>query len=351
MAPISLNQIFSFLLLVSALLWVGQANAELVDDIYKARLGVDGRDARALGAARRAGLAEVVIKASGDPLALEHPEVAAALAGAQDFLLGYSYEEDAQGALLLRLEYDEQAVQQLLRESELRLWTANRPLILTWLVISDGAGRRFASLDAAPEASEVLRGSFARRGVPLQMPLYDLSDTAAISPGEAWRQSSAALAAASSRYRGTQLLAGRVAQLSDGSWQGDWKYLDEGLWRTRSTSAPSLEAFTDVGAELVASTLAERYGVRLSSEGDERYQLTLRGIRGFDDYLMLQKALASLEAVRSVVPESLLGDQVRLRVEAETDLQQLARIIELDPRFVSIPLEPGQSGLSFEWIQ
>ncbi|MDP5052855.1 MAG: DUF2066 domain-containing protein, partial [Congregibacter sp.] len=229
--------------------------------------------------------------------------------------------------------------------------TANRPLVLTWLVISDTRGRRFATVDGAPEVDAVLRESFARRGVPLQTPLYDLRDTTAISPGEAWRQSSAALVNASQRYRGAEVLAGRVAQLSDGSWVGDWRYLDDGRWRSRSSTANDLQAFTDAGAELVAATLAERYGVRPTSDTDERYRLTLRGVRSYADYKALQVALNALEAVRRVMPESLQGDQVSLRVEADTDLQQLGRIIELDPRFVPIPLQPGENGLSYEWIQ
>ncbi|WOJ93538.1 DUF2066 domain-containing protein [Congregibacter variabilis] len=341
----------TLLFLQCALLWNQGVQAEIVDDIYTARLVVEGRDTRSLNAARRAGLAEVLIKASGDPQAPQSAEVLKALDSSQTYLLGYSYEEEADGTVLLRMEYDEQAVQQLLREAGLRLWTANRPLVLTWLVISDEQGRRFASVDAAPQADSVLRESFVRRGVPLQTPLYDLMDTAAISPGEAWRQSSPALMEASSRYRGAEVLAGRVARLSDGSWVGDWRYLDNGRWRSRSSVADSLQAFTDAGAELVAGTLVEQYGVKLTEDSDERYRLTLRGVRSFDDYMVLQQVLGSLEAVRSVVPESLLGDQVSLRVKAETDLQQLARIIELDTRFVPLPLEPGQNGLSYEWIR
>lgn len=352
MPTLLLRQFVTTLLFLHCALLCNQAaRAEIVDDIYKARLVVEGRDARSLSAARRAGLAEVLIKASGDPQAPQGAEAAKALDSSQTYLLGYSYEEGSDGTLLLRLEYDEQAVQQLLREAGLRLWTTNRPVVLTWLVVSDEKGRRFASVDAAPEADSVLRESFHRRGVPLQTPLYDLSDTASISPGEAWRQSSSALMEASRRYRGAEVLAGRVAQLSDGSWVGDWRYLDNGRWRSRSSAADSLQAFTDAGAELVAATLVEQYGVKLTADTDERYRLTLRGVRSFEDYMVLQDVLSSLEAVRSVVPESLLGDQVSLRVKAETDLQQLARIIELDARFVPLPLEPGQNGLSYEWIR
>jgi hypothetical protein len=79
--------------------------------------------------------------------------------------------------------------------------------------------------------------------------------------------------------------------------------------------------------------------------------VTLRGVRTYDDYLTLQRVLSSLEAVRQVVPEQLLGDQVSLRVEAEADILQLARIIELDTRFVPLPVEAGATGLHYEWMQ
>ncbi|MDP5070244.1 MAG: DUF2066 domain-containing protein, partial [Congregibacter sp.] len=66
-------------LLIGALLWIQPVRAELVDDIYKARLLVDGRDAGSLNQARTAGLLEVLIKASGDPQAAQNPVVVQAL--------------------------------------------------------------------------------------------------------------------------------------------------------------------------------------------------------------------------------------------------------------------------------
>ncbi len=337
--------------LLAALLLSQPVHAALVDDIYRAAVPVLGRDAATLRDARRAGLGEVIVKASGDMAATDSPLVVAALAEAERYLLSYSYEEGRDQALSLRLEYDALAVQQLLRSAGLSLWTANRPEVLAWLVVSDAGRRRFVTLDASPDEDQSLRRSFQRRGVPLRTPLYDLEDSAAISPGEAWRQSSVALIDASRRYRDVELLAGRVARLSGGAWLGDWRFLDNGRWITRSVSVDSLEAFTDAGADFVATTLAGRYAVTLAPDADQRHRVTLRGVRSYADYVDLQRALLSLEAVSRVVPESLLGDQVSLRIEAEADVRQLARIIELDPRFVALPASPAGKGLQYEWIQ
>ncbi len=329
----------------------GLAYAEVVVDLYTASLEVPDRGQRTLRNARRNGLAQVLVKVSGSDTLLEDEQLNKALGDAERFLRSYSYESADDGGLSLRLSYDELAVQSLLRDAGLPLWTANRPTVLTWLVLNDGGRRRFAGAADPPVAEEALRASFGLRGVPLQTPLLDLEDTARLSPGEAWRQSSTALLEASQRYRDTELLAGRVARMSDGRWTGDWKMLYEGRWINRSVSGVTLAQFTDAGAALAAETLAKRYAVTLLDAVDRRHRVTLRGIRSYGDYQAAQSALASLEAVRRVVPERLLGDQVSLRVEADADLVQLARIIELDSRFVPSGEPGGDEGLFYEWIQ
>jgi hypothetical protein len=326
--------------------------AEVIDDIYTARIAVADRSPAALRSARREGLAQVLVKASGDGKALARPEAAEAVGAAERYLLRYSYEEDGDdGSLTLSLDYDERAVQQILRDARLPLWTANRPPILAWLLVSDTKGRRFVGAGVMPEETDVLDARFRERGLPLQLPLFDLEDMAILSPGAAWRQSSPAIVAASRRYRGAEILAGRVAHTSTGRWVGDWRFLYEGRWLTRPVATDSYDEFVAAGADLAASTISGRYAVTVLEGGDQRHRVTLRGVRSYGDYVSAQRALGGLEAVRRVVPERLVGDLVSLRIEADADLVQLGRIIELDERFVPTPAGVGESGLFYEWIQ
>ena len=182
-----------------------------------------------------------------------------------------------------------------------------------------------------------------------QTPILDLEDAAAINPGEAWRQASGALVRASERYGDVRILAGRVARLSDGRWLGDWQLLDGGQWLKRPVSADGLDAFTDQGADLAVGLFASRYGVTLR-DTDNRHRVTLRGIRSYGDFKLAREVLTRLEAVRRVVPERLVGDQVSLRIEADADLVQLSRIIELDERFVSSAGDESETGLFYEFI-
>ena len=328
----------------------GAARAEFVDDLYTASVAAADRSQATLRAARRDGLMQVLVKVSGSEPRRDEAAVRTALDKAERYLSSYSYESSAPGELRLKLIYDASAVQALLREAGLPLWTANRPRVLVWWVTHVDGRRRFVSAQEQEQAHRALRDSFALRGVPLQTPLLDLEDTAKLSPGQAWRQSSAALLDASQRYRGAELLTARAARLSDGSWSGDWRMLYEGRWLARSARGLTLEQFTAAGAALAAEALASRYAVTLQDALDQRHRVTLRGIRDYRDYRAAQTALAALEAVRRVVPERLLGDQVSLRIDADADLAQLARIIELDARFVPTPLGAG-SGLAYEWIQ
>jgi hypothetical protein len=336
--------------MVTGLLPLG-LRAEIIDDIYTALIPVESRSERGVRLARRSGLEQVVIKASGEVTAAQRPEVAAALDEAERFLQRYSYVEDAAGEAMLRLDYDEKSVQDLIRRAGLPLWTSNRPPVLTWLVISDGGRRSFLDPEMRPDAAAALRSRFEFRGLPLQLPLFDLADTAALSPGEAWRQSSPALIEASRRYRGSEVLAGRAARTAGGRWVGNWQLLYEGRWVQRQVDADSFEAFAAEGADLAASAIAGRYAVTLGGAADLRHRVTLRGVRAYSDFTSARRALESLAGVRRVVPERLIGDQVSLRIEADADLVQLARIVELDQRFVSTPAPAGEAGLFYEWIR
>jgi hypothetical protein len=59
----------------------------------------------------------VLVKASGDLSVGDNPAVRVALEQADRYLLGYRYEETALGEQQLRLDYDEDAVQRLMRDA------------------------------------------------------------------------------------------------------------------------------------------------------------------------------------------------------------------------------------------
>ncbi|MEM6485657.1 MAG: DUF2066 domain-containing protein [Pseudomonadota bacterium] len=325
------------------------AQGDAAVGVYSARVEVVDRSGSTLRQAQRAGLEQVLTKATGNPDAPQAPSLQEDLTEPSRLLLGYSYEESTTGNLRLRLNYDQNAVQELISAARLPLWTSNRPTVLVWLVRTDDR-RSFVTLDEAPEANRMMIDSFEMRGVPLQQPLHDLEDAAALSPGEAWRLDSAALVGASRRYGDRLLLAGRMAELSDGRVSGEWRFLDEGRWITSSVRAGSTEEFMSAGADLVARRLADRYAV-VAQPGslDTGYRLVVRGARSYLDFAAIRETLVSLEAVTYVVPEFLQGDKIEFRLEADAERGRLKQLIELDRRFVPVPGD--DPSLRYEWLR
>ncbi len=333
------------------LLAVTSSQAGSVRDLYSAQVPVADQSARALSTASRQALAEVLVKVSGSVEVLQYPAIKAALKEARTHVQQYAYsrEDGPQGVLSARFEFDGSYVTRLVTQSGAPLWTANRPQVLVWMVVEDASGRYFVNMDTAPELSTQLLEAFSRRGVPVQLPLFDLADSAAISTEEAWRLYGPALQAASDRYDVQDIVAGRLAALSTGKSVGDWSYLSSGNRIDRSVTATDAEAFMREGVSIVAEDMASRYAVVSSGADDSGVTMFVQGVASYADYAGIVAWLEGLELIDHANVERIERDQIELRLHAQADAGQLAAIIELNERLVPVPPTSTNSQLSYQW--
>ena len=333
------------------LLAVASSRADIVRDLYSAQVSVADQSAKALAAASREALAEVLVKVSGSVEVLQNPAIKTALkeARAQVQQYAYSREDGSQGALSARFEFDGSYVTRLVTGSGARLWTANRPQVLVWMVVEDASGRYFVNMDTAPELAAQLLAAFSRRGVPVQLPLFDLADAAAISTEEAWRLYGPALQAASERYGVQDIVAGRLAALSTGNAAGDWSYLSSDNRIDRSVTAADAAAFMREGVSIVAEDMASRYALVSSGAGESGVSMSVQGVASYADYAGIVAWLEGLELIDHANVERIEGDQIELRLHAQADAGQLAAIIELNERLMPVPPTTPGSQLSYQW--
>lgn len=312
------------------------ARAERVDDLYSARVIVADRSEAALAAAAREGLAQVVLKVTGTETALELEGVAQAVAEGRRYLQQYAYGEgdpDAPG-LELSMQFDEESVRERIVAAGAPLWTSNRPPVLVWLV-ADGEGRReLVAEQTHPALMQALRAAFSRRGVPLRLPLLDLTDLRSLSPGQVWRQELLPLVAASARYGDAEILAGRVLQLSSGQWLGDWMHID-GERRTvqRAFTAQTLDEVLALGAGLAASRIAARYAITAdASSAAEGIDIEVRGIVDFPAFAQVIASLQALELVEFASPTQVGPGRMLIHLRTAAALEQLLPLLALNPR-------------------
>ena len=219
------TQVASMYLLL-ALLLAGNAWAEMVRDLHSASVPAANQGSKARKAAASQALSEVLVKVSGSRLLLADPVIVKALSDAEAHVQQYVYTRNASPAVgfSVRFEFDGKYVTDLVRQAGAPLWTASRPLVLAWVVVEDEKGRHFVDRDNWPEQAQMLIDAFSRRGVPVQLPVFDLEDMSALSLNDVWRLNSAAIQAASARYNAQDIVAGRLASLGEGKSAGDWSY-------------------------------------------------------------------------------------------------------------------------------
>ena len=211
-------------LLVSSLIVVlaSTASAGQKVDIYRADTLVKTQSESERNAAARATFGEVIVRVSGQRSALDHPAIKAAQPSAQNYLFGFTYKSSPEKitvdgktfpALSLQLNYEPQAIEKLLRDSQLPLWPVIRPKVLVWLVAKDSTGLRLV-----PEATDLqaMQLQAQYRGLPVSFPKLDLEDSLSLTADDLWALDIEKIKTASLRYKADAILIGRYTPYSLG---------------------------------------------------------------------------------------------------------------------------------------
>ncbi|MCL7713053.1 DUF2066 domain-containing protein [Stenotrophomonas mori] len=300
---------------------------------YQAEVPVNSQsDADRNGALSRA-LGAVLGKLSGDRSAMTRPGVAQALRGARDMVESYDYRQDqsvsATGApsfrTLLVARFRQDDVDGLVAALGLPVWPQPRPKPVVWMAIDDGSGPRLVGVQQANAARPLLDRA-VERGFRLGLPGGGAAEQALV--GAIWRQDTAAIARASSRYAPPMQLVGKLYRASGGGWMADWVFVDDGRelgrWSTRDSDARRAMAG---GADGAAEALVKRYAKVPEAGPAGVYRVAITGLRSADDYLRVAATLQSLAVVRSIVPVQASGDRLELDLELITGLQGLNRML------------------------
>ncbi len=333
------------------LLAAAPARADVVPDLYMAEVPVADQSQGALAGAARDALSVVLVKVSGSPAVLDNPDIAAALGDARSKVQQYSYSRDdsSDSGLVARFEFDKRLVNDLVTGAGEPLWTANRPAVLAWFVVEEQGEPAFLGRDTAPDEAAAMLAAFARRGVPVRLPLLDLEDTAALSAADVKALDGGKLREASARYDVGHIVAASINVLSTGETVGQWSYFFEDERLDRQVSGADFNAHMQSGVDLVATAMAALYAVSPVDVENGGILMSVSGVRAYADYAAVLNWLEGLELVDRARVLRVSGDRLELRLDARADAGQLPSIIELNARLTpSDVLEPGMQ-LSYRW--
>ena len=336
------------------------ALAVAVEGLYSATVEVADQSSTQRQKGFSLALAEVLIKTTGTRDIAVRPGVSQALAQASNYMVKYAYlpqpdpisppasepseseppnAERAEMAQTspgfpLSVQFAKATVDELMRSLDLPIWPANRPQVLVWVLEQTASGYRFVDAADLPPG---LQSSFQRRGLPFQLPLYDLGDQLALSSLAAWSLNQQQLQDAAKRYGVDHWLVLRYSQVSSGAIRGSW-YLagrkgnfagDSALLNTLQVA--SGDEFLSASVDQVVDRFARQMAYFADAEADS-FRLVVENIGSFAAFTQLNSFLGGLEIVNSVRVRSIDGDTLVLDLATEGESRVLLRALKKEPR-------------------
>jgi len=231
--------------------------AEVVSNLYQVRETVSGQSPDERTQATQRALETLILRLTGDAKAPQNPGLAELRKDPQQIISQYGYESGPPESLLV--DFDPVSTDRTLRQAGLSLWGSNRPTILGWWLNDATDGSNLVGDGQA--AAEPLRRAAQHRGLPLRLPLADLSEQSVGTAKNIEGSDPAALKDASERYGADGLLAVHAHE-ENGQWQGKWHlWMGQQSEQGTATGADSA-ALADAVLLAVSERLAPRFVVK-----------------------------------------------------------------------------------------
>jgi len=348
-----------------------------VENLYNAKVIVDTQTdserKRALQQAMRA----VVLKVGGQQTLLSVKEIKKAVKNVNRYVANYRYQRNGNNIQLL-VSFDENKVNQLFEQINAPIWGRLRPQILLWLVEENGLNRTIVStsthyLEVKNDLPQMIEDFSALRGLPILMPLMDLTDANNISTFDIWGRFATQIQSASIRYNPEAIIIVRLSNSSlvpvvddeifieqkdcllckkkQQQYALDWSFIAD----AQSYSADEIDGqvFSDVTygtapkvlMEQALSTISDKIYQKYALMGnvENKYIIDVSNISSLKRFIKVEQFLEQLSSVKSVKLLSATGDNRRFELNLKSSGQALLASLKLNKqlkRFIDPLADP-----------
>ena len=344
--------LYFLLLLTLPLISWEHSLALQVSGLYSQQIPVTNDGEAERNRAFREAFAAVVVKVSGDPRWLENLAIERAIAQAQNYVEATSYiSESIQLPLednTLPLDSDEEQfytaeqriisvnfaaalINELLEDAGIPVWDDNRPSVLVWMVLQNSAGEReFLTVGSNPEIVKVMQDFAAARGLPIIFPVLDFEDRKSLSENIAWNLDEAAISSASERYGADSILAGRLHFTASGELVGLWQFRFQEETDVFDGFDSELKSYLYDPLNRITTQLAGYFAILPESIDGDTVRLRIDGIKNLNAYSSLLNYVENLGLVATVTTAEVDGERIELQLSLVGDTRQLYEQIALD---------------------
>lgn len=344
-------------------------NAVEVEGLYQASIAINSQNSSDRADALKKALAAVMLKIGGEKSVLDHEIIKKSLSDYRSYLSQYRYQHkmlkvaDQQGnkkQLFLLASFNEEKINQLFQEANLPLWGSLRPQVLLWLVDEQDLTRRIISNSSASNLPFMVNEFSAQRGLPITMPLMDLTDTNEIKLSDVWGRFQQPIKDASSRYFAEAIVVMRISNsslitldykekeesnLNDcgllcaqpqqkvQNYALDWSLLDWSLIKGQQKFSQQYQGGTPQevlhqGLADISELIYQRYALSTTSQKD--FIIEVANIDSLTMYVDVFDFLDKLSSVKSVTLLSAKGSARRFNLELLGSTEALLASLKLN---------------------
>lgn len=315
-----------------------------VENLYSAKVAVESQSAGDRNQALKNALRAVLVKVGGKEIA--HPLIAQAIKNYSKYVSQYQYIR-SNNKILLNVSFDESKINQLFKASDLAIWGRLRPQVMVWLIQEDGFERKIISSTSNSLLPSTINDFSQLRGLPLVMPIMDLTDVTTLTLTDVWGRFSQPVAQASARYMADAVVVIRVSNSSlvasqddslacqlcqAGGLALDWSLMTDA--QSEHAQRFSEQYLGDNVDELLIAALSDITDIiyqqyALSTTNSHEFQIDVANIASLADLIAVSDFIGELSAVQSVQLVSAKGTTRRFKLSLIGSQQALLASLKL----------------------
>jgi len=340
-----------------------------VKNLYNAKVEVNSQTNSERKRALQQAMGAVLIKVGGQQALLSNTTMRKGLRNASRYLTKYRYQRNAEKLELL-VTFDENKINQLFEQANAPVWGSLRPQILLWLVEENGLRRTTvsnatkssflnnSSIQTSYNLPESVDLFSTNRGLPILMPLMDLTDVNTISTFDVWGRFAEQVKNASQRYNPESIIIVRLSnssllplqeeteqvencllcQKEAQKYALDWSFIADA--QDKNLDKVGAQVFGDVSfgtspnellqeaLSLISDKIYQKYA--LNSDDEQNYIIDVANIPSLKDFIEVERFLEQLSSVKSVKLLYASGDNRRFELALKSSGQAFLASLKLN---------------------
>ena len=314
------------------------------DKLFESEVVVANQSSGERSHAMKTALQEVLVRVTGQHAVLSSEPARVMLQNPAQLVQQYRYftvPESEPPVLKLWVQFDGEAIRQVLQQQGVTYWGTERPDTLVWLAVEDRGERYVVAADDGTDVYRQVEQAARQRGVPVLFPLMDLQDQAQVRFSDIWGGFYENVLDASKRYNPQAVLIGRLNRSPSGGWSSRWHLQVAGKPSSWSDSHQQLDMLAQQGIDDTADILASRFAVSQAGSNLKTVNILVTDVDTLSDYARLSEYLSGLTAVVGVQVEQVTGTDIRYALQLNGNLEGLIHTVTigtvLEPLTSAIP--------------